>query len=155
MIEERIREIVEEIDQISDKFLIYEYLISRGEDLPEIPQEQRTEQQLVHGCQSPLWFDWEYVEFQADSKQQNIGKLVFRAYSESKIVRGIAEIIIYIFQNQTPHKIRSSSSEFLYRLGLNGIISSRRIGGLTSLVEQIKEIAYKLDVDFLMDQCRL
>ncbi|MDP5054809.1 MAG: SufE family protein, partial [Congregibacter sp.] len=35
----------------------YRYIIDLGRELPVMPEELRTEQRLVRGCQSQVWID--------------------------------------------------------------------------------------------------
>ncbi|MFU8831887.1 MAG: SufE family protein, partial [Wenzhouxiangella sp.] len=53
----------------------YEYLIDLGNKLPELAPEEMTDDRLLEGCQSQVWF---VAEGDAD-------RLVFRARSDAKI----------------------------------------------------------------------
>tara|TARA_B100000959_G_scaffold283962_1_gene354222 strand:- start:5178 stop:5618 length:441 start_codon:yes stop_codon:yes gene_type:complete len=146
MIEYRIKKIAADISEIGDRFLIYEYIISMGNDLPEILPEDRTEDKLVRGCQNPLWLDHTYVNLFDGSKSNEQGdRLLFTAYSESQIVRGMVEIIFYIYRDESIESIKSSNSKCLDKLGIKSILTSRRLGGLESLIGHMRKIAHKYE----------
>ena len=49
-------EIIEEFDMLDEWFDRYQALIDYGKDLPPFPEELRTKQNLIDGCQSEVWF---------------------------------------------------------------------------------------------------
>ena len=45
----------------------YEYLIDLGKNLEAYPEEARTEDRLIKGCQSRVWLDADQRLFRADA----------------------------------------------------------------------------------------
>ena len=58
----------------------YEYLIDLGRNLDAFPEELKTEDRLIKGCQSRVWLD---ATVEGD-------RLYFRADSDAIITKGIA-----------------------------------------------------------------
>ncbi len=54
-LEEKQEQLIAQINAIGDCFDQYSYLIVRSHDLPPYPEEYRTEEYLVKGCQSKVW----------------------------------------------------------------------------------------------------
>ena len=134
-----IKEIQEEIidefalfDEWMDK---YEHIIDLGKELPIIKEENKTEDNLIKGCQSRVWL-------QADLIDNNI---VFTADSDAIITKGIIALMIRVFSNHTPKEIAQSDLFFIDQIGLKEHLSPTRSNGLVSMVKQIKiySIAYQ------------
>ncbi len=56
---EKKAEIVEAFSLYEEWLDKYEYLIELGKDLPPYPEEKKTEDRLIKGCQSRVWLDAE------------------------------------------------------------------------------------------------
>ena len=94
---------IEEIEQeIIDEFSIYDdwmdkyaYLIELGSGLEGMDEAHKTEENLIKGCQSRVWFH-------ADMRD---GLLYFTADSDAIITKGIAGLLIRVFSGQKPADI--------------------------------------------------
>lgn len=124
-------EIIEEFEDFFDWKERYQYLIELGEELPPFPDEQKTEVNKVHGCQSQVWLIYKKTD----------NRLVFLADSDSQIVKGILSVLLRVFSGQTPLAINNASLEFIEKIGLSKHLSMNRANGLTAMVAKIKEIA--------------
>lgn len=124
--------IKEEIESYDDDMDKYEYIIDYGDQLVELPEIYRMDQYLVLGCQSKLW-----VRDFGDST------LEFKAYSEAKIVRGLAAIVLEIFNGKTKEEILETDPKILNNLGIAGILTPGRQNGIGNLIKRIYEIANK------------
>lgn len=130
---------IEEIEnQIVDEFSIYDdwmdkyaYLIEIGNGLTTMSEEHKTEDNLIKGCQSRVWFHAELKD----------GKLYFEADSDAIITKGIAGLLIRVFSGQTPHDIVKADLNFIDTIGLTQHLSPTRSNGLLSMVKQIKYYA--------------
>ena len=64
-------EIVDEFSFFDDWEQRYEYLIELGKSLEALPEEEKTDDKIIKGCQSSVWLDAELndgvIEFKADS----------------------------------------------------------------------------------------
>lgn len=115
-------------DEWMDK---YEYIISLGKELPVMPEESKTEDKLIRGCQSRVWLDF----------HESDGRLFFCADSDAVITKGIISLLIKVYSGRTRQEIAGDDFSFLEEIGLRQNLSPTRAGGLASMIERIKEIA--------------
>lgn len=130
-LEEKQASVIEDFslyDQWLDK---YEYLIELGKNLEPFPEDKKTEDRLIKGCQSRVWLD----------ARMDGGKVVFTADSDAIITKGIIALLIDVFSGRTPSEILSSDFSFIDAIGLRENLSPTRAGGLASMIERIREVA--------------
>ena len=65
----------------------YEYLIEFGYDLQPLPNDLKTNTNLIHGCQSKVWLVCKYEE----------KKLYFYGDSDALITKGLVALIIKLY----------------------------------------------------------
>lgn len=124
-------EVVEEFSVFSDWMDKYEYLIELGKELPIIEEKNKTEQNLIKGCQSRVWL----------SSRWEDGKLFFTADSDAIITKGIISLLIRVYDGRTPAEILSSDFGFIEKIGLKENLSPTRANGLVSMIKQIRDYA--------------
>ena len=130
-LEEKKQQVIEDFSMYDEWLDKYEYLIEQGKDLEPFPEESKTEDKLIKGCQSRVWLDCEMKE----------GKLFFRADSDAIITKGIISLLIDVYSGRTPKEIAEDDFAFLDQIGLKENLSPTRAGGLASMVETIKTMA--------------
>ncbi len=130
-IKEREREIVDEFALFSEWMDKYEYLIELGRSLPAIEEKDKTDENLIKGCQSRVWL-------KCDVKD---GKLWFTADSDAIITKGIISLLIKVYNGETPKDILAAPPEFIKEIGLQENLSPTRANGLASMIERIKAYA--------------
>ena len=106
----------------------YEYIIELGKNLQDYPENLKTEDRLIKGCQSRVWLDWEEKD----------GKLFFRADSDAVITKGIISLLISVYSGRTPEEIAGDDFGFISEIGLKENLSPTRSNGLVSMIETIK-----------------
>ncbi len=114
----------------------YAYIIDLGKQLPGFPDDERVEENYVHGCQSQVWLIHRYDE---DS-----GKLFLLIDSDAMIVRGLAAIILVALNGKTPRELLATDIDELFeQLDLFRHISppTRGGNGLRAMVGKIRDIA--------------
>jgi len=121
-------EIILEFSVFDDWMDKYEYLIDLGKELSPFDEKNRTDQNLIDGCQSKVWLNAELVD----------GKIVFTADSDAIITKGIISLLIRVLSGQTPEDIINSDLYFIDKIGLNQHLSPTRSNGLMSMIKQIK-----------------
>ena len=131
-ITESVNQLIHEFNQFDDWMDKYNYLIDMGKSIPLIDETQKTDSNLITGCQSRVWLASEY----------NNGIITFTADSDAVITKGIANLLIRVFSGHTPSEIIESETTFLDLLGLKEHLSPTRSNGLLSMVKQIKMYAY-------------
>ena len=57
--EERLQDLLDELDLFQDWTERYEYIISLGKKLPRLDEAYKTEDSLIKGCQSRVWLHTE------------------------------------------------------------------------------------------------
>ena len=130
---------IQEIEQtIIDEFAAfdewldkYAYIIDLGKECPVIDEKDKTESNLIKGCQSRVWLSCEHHD----------GRLWFRADSDAVITKGIISLLIRVLNGQTPRDILAADLHFIDQIGLKEHLSPTRSNGLTSMVKQIKMYA--------------
>ncbi len=129
-----LEEIIDEFDFLDDSEAQIEYLIDLGLDLPAIDQSLKTEQFLVHGCQSNVWLDVEFVG--------NPALMLVKAESDAMIVNGLVALLMAIFNGKTAEQaVEINVREIFDRLGLDRHLSPQRKNGLNGMVQRIKVAA--------------
>ena len=109
----------------------YEYIIELGKKLDSFPENKKTDDRLIKGCQSRVWLDWEVKD----------GKLYFTADSDAIITKGIISLLISVYSGRSAEEIAGDDFSFLEELGLKENLSPTRANGLESMVETIKRTA--------------
>ena len=127
-VEEDIIEEFAEFDEWLDK---YEYIIDLGKSLDSYPEDKKTDEHLIEGCQSRVWLD---------AKVEN-GVLVFNADSDAIITKGIISLLIRIYSGRTPEEILSSDFSVVEKIGLKENLSPTRANGLVSMIQTMKKLA--------------
>ena len=130
-LEEKKQQIIEDFGQFDEWLDKYEYLIELGKGLEPFPEEKKTEDRLIKGCQSRVWLDCEKRD----------GRLWFTADSDAIITKGIISLLIDVYSGCTPEEIAGDDFAFLEEIGLRENLSPTRANGLVSMIERIKEIA--------------
>ena len=130
-IQELQAEIVEEFSVFTDWMDKYEYLIELGKAVPVIDEKDKTEQNLIQGCQSRVWL----------SCRKEDGRLYFAADSDAIITKGIISLLLKVYDGQTPEAILAADEQFIEQIGLKENLSPTRANGLVSMIATIKAYA--------------
>ena len=121
-------QIVEEFDIFDSWMDKYEYLIELGKSVPVIDDINKTDDNIIKGCQSKVWLH----------AQENDGIVEFSADSDAIITKGIVSLLIRTFSNQKPDDIINASLDFIDDIGLRQHLSPNRANGLNNMIKKIK-----------------
>lgn len=124
-------EVVDSFSMYDEWLDKYEYLIDLGKNLPPYPEELKTEDRLIKGCQSRVWLNYEVKDVH----------LYFTADSDAIITKGIISLLISVYSGRTPEEISSSDFSFIEKIGLKENLSPTRANGLASMIATIKTVA--------------
>jgi len=105
----------------------YQYLIDLGKALEPLSEAERTEDRLLHGCQSRVWL---VIEGDADC-------LVIRANSDAAIVSGLIALLIRVYSGASAEQILNTKPEFIEAIGLQQHLSATRANGLHAMLNAI------------------
>lgn len=130
-LEQAENEVVDTFSMYDDWLDKYDYLIDLGKNLEDYPDSDKTEANLIKGCQSRVWLDYKIED----------GKIYFNADSDAIITKGIISLLIGIYSGRTPEEIASSDFSFIEKIGLMENLSPTRANGLTSMIATIKSVA--------------
>jgi len=126
-------------DQISAEFSKlsswedrYKKIIALGKALPDLPEELRTEEAKVKGCQSQVWLH---------AKLNSRGEIEFQGDSDALLVKGLVALLLKIYSGSTPKEILTTPPDFLKAIGFEGNLSPSRANGLFSMIKQIRYYA--------------
>ncbi len=110
----------------------YRYLIDLGNKLESLPEQYKTDDWKVRGCQSQVWL----------FPEKKDGKLHFRGDSDAVIVRGLIAVVLMIYNDKSPSEIKSVAVDDIFaKLGLSDHLSPSRRNGLISMTEKINSYA--------------
>ena len=131
-------ELVAAQDEIVDTFSLledwtdrYQYIIDLGKQLAPFPEEYKTEDYRLKGCQSQVWIKTDLVD----------GLLRIRATSDSAIVSGLIALLLRVYDNRRPGDIIATPPDFIRRIELESHLSPTRSNGLSAMIQQIRQMA--------------
>ena len=130
-LEESKQSIIDDFSMFDEWLDKYEYIIELGKKLDSFPENKKTDDRLIKGCQSRVWLDWEVKD----------GKLYLTADSDAIITKGIISLLISVYSGRSAEEIAGDDFSFLEKLGLKENLSPTRANGLESMVETIKRAA--------------
>lgn len=135
-IKEKQEQIIEDFSVFTDWMDKYNYLIELGKELETMPEDKKTKDKRIEGCQSQVWIDAEIRD----------GKLKLTADSDAIITKGIISLLLKVMNDETPDAILSNELFFIDRIGLKENLSPTRSNGLVAMINQIMNYAkaYKL-----------
>ena len=130
-LQEAENEVVDTFSMYDEWLDKYEYLIDLGKNLEAYPEECKTEDKLIKGCQSRVWLDYKVQD----------GRIYFKADSDAIITKGIISLLISVYSGRTPEEIASSDFGFIEKIGLKENLSPTRANGLASMIATNKAVA--------------
>ena len=115
------------------------YIMELGQKLPEMPEADKTEENVVKGCQSKVWLT---------AKMEN-DKLFFTADSNTAITKGLVSLLCRIFNGQTPDAILHADLFFMHKIGMERFIGTQRSNGFAAMIKQMKlyALAFKTKME--------
>ena len=130
-IQEIEQNIIDEFASFDEWLDKYAYIIDLGKECPVIDEKDKTESNLIRGCQSRVWLSCEHRD----------GLLWFRADSDAVITKGIISLLIRAFNGQSPQDILAADLRFIDQIGLKEHLSPNRSNGLIAMIKQIRAYA--------------
>lgn len=124
-------EIIEDFGFFDDWMDKYQYIIDMGKELSEINANEKTEDNLVRGCQSQVWLtsslEGDRVNFQADS--------------DAIITKGLIALLVKVLSGQKAADIVAAPLGFVDKIGIREHLSPTRSNGLNAMIKKMKYIA--------------
>ncbi len=104
------------------------YVMELGQKLPEMPEADKTEENIVKGCQSKVWLT-------GTSENDNV---FFTADSNTAITKGLVSLLIRIFNDQSTDTILNANLYFMQKIGMERFIGTQRSNGFAAMIKQMK-----------------
>jgi cysteine desulfuration protein SufE len=104
------------------------YIMELGQKLPAMKEADKTEDNVVKGCQSKVWLT---------ARIEN-EKVYFDADSNTAITKGLVSLLVRIFNNQTPEEILQADLYFMNKIGMERFIGTQRSNGFAAMIKQMK-----------------
>ena len=123
--------IIEDVSKHNEWFDTYEFIIDQAKKLEPMPDNLKTEQNQVRGCQSKVWIH----------AKKNKDVINFIADSDTIITKGLIALLLQVLNNQTADSIIKADLFFLKKAGLSTNLSPSRANGLVSIVNKMKDLA--------------
>ena len=130
-LEEAKQAVIDDFSMYDEWLDKYEYLIDLGKRLDPMPESSKIAENLIKGCQSRVWLDYQVKE----------GRISFVADSDAVITKGIISLLTGVYSGRTAAEIASDDFAWIGEIGLRENLSPTRSNGLASMVARIKQIA--------------
>lgn len=110
----------------------YRQLIQLSRKLPALPDELKTTEKEIKGCENRVWLG---VELNNDGKYHVYGD------SDGRIVKGLLTIILASVENKTAQEIADIDMLAIFdQLGLANQISQSRTDGVNAIIARLKSL---------------
>lgn len=139
-IKEKQEEIIEEFAILDgDMEMTNFYVMELGQKLPPMSEADKTDVNIVKGCQSKVWLT-------ADLDGDNI---TYHADSNTAITKGLVSLLVRTFSGQKVNDILNEEVYFPERIGMERFIGTQRSNGFAAMIKQMKlyALAYKSKIE--------
>lgn len=111
----------------------YRQIIQLAKQLPNLPDEQKSDDLLVQGCENRVWLGF---------NKNTGGTLSFYGDSDGRIVKGLLVILLVLINDKTAEQIQHINfNDVFHQLKITEELSQSRQVGLQRLVEKAQLIA--------------
>ncbi|MDU8498301.1 SufE family protein [Pseudomonas syringae] len=106
-------------------------LMQWGDRLPSLSDEEKTGDNLVHGCESKVWLTGEV----------NAGAWLFRASSDARLIRGLVALLLARVNGLSALELDAVDlPDWFSQLGLGRQLSPSRSNGLNAVLQKMREL---------------
>lgn len=132
LIKSRQEEIIEEFSMLDDDMeMTLDYIMELGAELNEFPERDKTEDNIVKGCQSKVWM----------TATTEGGKIQFKADSNTAITKGLVSLLVRVLNQSTPEAVMKAEIYFPSQIGMDRFIGTQRSNGFGAMIKQMKLFA--------------
>ncbi|WP_028240007.1 SufE family protein [Stutzerimonas azotifigens] len=105
-------------------------LMSWGERLEPLTDAERSDENLVHGCESRVWLVGEDED----------GHWHFRGSSEARLLRGLLAVLLARVDSLTADELQSLDvADWFAQLGLSRQLSPSRASGMNAVLQRMRD----------------
>ena len=123
--------IADEFAFLDDWMLRFQQVVEQGEAMGPMPEADKTDGRLVRGCQSRVWLD----------AGAEAGTFRARADSDSQLVRGLAALLVRVFDGLPVAEAAAVDVWFPREIGLAEHLSPNRATGLDAMARALRRAA--------------
>ena len=106
-------------------------LLHWGAQLNELPEAQRTEENLVHGCETRVWLVLD----------QQPEQIRFQIASEARLLRGLLALLLVRINGLSAEQIAAVDiTDWFNQLGLARQLSPSRSNGLNAVLQKMQAL---------------
>jgi cysteine desulfuration protein SufE len=135
-IAEKQASLIEEFEMLEGNMeMTLEYIMELGNKMPAMPENLKTEDNIVKGCQSKVWLSAERVG----------DKVHFQADSNTAITKGLVSMLVRVVNDESPEDVLNAEIDFPSKIGMNRFIGTQRSNGFAAMMKQIKYYALALN----------
>lgn len=129
--------IIEEFSMLdNDTEMMLNYIIELGQEIGNMADEDKVDENLVKGCQSKVWMTATLMN----------GKMNFKADSNTLITKGLVSLLLRVFDQTSPEETLKTEIYFPKQIGMNRFIGTQRSNGFAAIIKQIKCFALAFNV---------
>lgn len=125
---ERQNQMIEAINALGDCFDQYSYLLIKAQELAGLPEDRKTAEALIPGCQSQVWL---YV-------WRENGRIRFEGDSDTLILRGVLKILMELLDGQSAEEVAGLPVRLFQETELAATFTSDRNTGVRSILKRIQ-----------------
>ena len=129
MVIDKIKKVKETLDSLAESKMELHYLVDLGkESQKNYPEEDRVEENFIHGCTSYAWI-----------KMENKDPIQINTVSDSVIVSGILYLLEEVFNGEPKSSIDDlDGQDLIDGFGLERTITSQRLRGFAEAIRMMK-----------------
>ena len=107
-------------------------LMQWGERLPVLADDEKTDANLVDGCESKVWLLGSVID----------GHWQFRAASDARLIRGLVALLLARVNGLSgPELQQVDLNDWFQQLGLSRQLSPSRSNGLNAVLQKMRQMA--------------
>jgi len=130
--------LLDELSLFQDWTERYEYVIGLGKQLPPMPEEEKTADLAIKGCQSQVWLN---------AEKTTEGLISYRADSDSLITKGMISLFVRVLNQEKPDAILTADMDFIEKTGLKEHLAPTRANALTLMAAEMRKHALRLSAE--------
>lgn len=102
-----------------------------GDQLASLSDEERTDDNLVHGCESKVWLTGEVSD----------DAWLFRAGSDARLIRGLVALLLARVNGLSERELAAVDlPDWFHQLGLARQLSPSRSNGLNAVLQKMRQL---------------
>ncbi|WP_024692576.1 SufE family protein [Pseudomonas syringae] len=106
-------------------------LMQWGDQLAPLSDKERTDDNLVHGCESKVWLTGEVGD----------DAWLFRAGSDARLIRGLVALLLARVNGLSERELAAVDlSDWFHQLGLARQLSPSRSNGLNAVLQKMRQL---------------